>query len=69
MHEQVHLVVDLKFLINVGNMGADGVDADVELLRDLFILHAGGQVVDDPPLLLGQGVVGVIQILGQVLGR
>ena len=49
-------------------MGADGVDADVELLRDLFILHAGGQVVDDPPLLLGQGVVGVIQILGQVLG-
>ena len=53
MHQQVHLIVDFKLFIDVGDVGADGIDADVELLRDLLVLHPGREVVDDPPLLLG----------------
>ena len=42
MHQQVHLAVDLELFINVGDVGAHGVDADVQLLGDLLVLFAGG---------------------------
>ena len=42
VHEQVYFVVDLEFFVDVGDVGADGVDADVQLLGDLLVLFAGG---------------------------
>ena len=42
MHEQVYFVVDLEFFVDVGDVGADGVDADVQLIGDLLVLFAGG---------------------------
>jgi len=40
-HQKVDLVTHLKLFVDIGNVGAHGVNADVELLGDVLIFHAG----------------------------